>query len=483
MRLVSLVVLAACGSGKTTGPTDSASTDVDADTDTDVDTDTDTDADTDTDTTLPTGYPTSIVASCAATTNALRFDCEVTVDPPQAVDLRWYRSDGLGPERVDTSDLAEGVHAMPLYFLAPDQEYTVEATATSWPDGPRSTIAVTTAVPPLEVGTWLTMTGTSTMGLLGTEDPCSTGAIAVIYDTTTGDLVWYHDLDPSGSLGMLDMVRFTDRQTVIGETDGNVVEIDLTGADLVRFPVDYPGCCSLNHDIFEADGLYWSQYQNTVGFLTLDNIVVIDAYGVEQYQWNPRDHLTIPANAFGDYLHTNSEYVDANGDFYLSWLSRDAVGKFEGDRTDPNWGDSIWLMTGDGQPGDLGNDITIDWSAIAGPHEFGGQHNFHLRRDGRVMLLDNDNGRGLVLTVDEATVTATADAVYPTHENQCFAQGTAMDTLAGNAVVGCASEWVREYDLASSSLIWEAEIQCRNGGGGGFTSGGATRWYPLDGWQ
>jgi len=97
------------------------------------------------------------------------------------------------------------------------------------------------------------------------------------------------------------------------------------------------------------------------------------------------------------------------------------------------------------------------------------------------MLMDNDSGRGLVMTVDDASLTATVDAEFGTHEAQCFAQGTAMDTPNGNAVVACATPWVREYDT-TGSLLWEAEIQCANNGGGGWTPGSATRWYPID-WE
>lgn len=434
------------------------------------------DADTDT---THTASPTSLVATCTQTDNVLRYQCDVTVDPPQAVQISWVRDDGLGPVRVHTSDLAQGSHLLDVYYLAAGADYTVVATATAWPDGLSSTIGLTTGTPPNAVDGALQLTGTATAGLLGTEAPCGRGAYAVIYDTTTGDVVWYHDLDPSGSLGMIDMVRFTDDRTIIGETNGNIVEVDLMGNDLVRFPVSY----ALNHDIFEAGGLYYSQFQHEVDGLILDNVVAIDTYGVEQWQWDPADFLSIPGGARGDYLHANSIYVDADGNFYLSWLSIDAVGKFVGDRAAPHWGEALWLMTGDGKPGDLGNDIAVDWSDIGGPDEFGAQHNVHLRHDGRLMLLDNQNGRGLVLSVDEATLTATVDAEYPTHEPNCFAQGTAMDTVAGNAVVACGTGWVREFDLATSALVWEAEIVCRNGGGAGLSPGGAVRWYPLDAWE
>lgn len=137
-------------------------------------------------------------------------------------------------------------------------------------------------------------------------------------------------------------------------------------------------------------------------------------------------------------------------------------------------------MRGDGTPGDLGNDITLDWSAVSPPARFSGQHCAHLMHDGRLMLLDNDNGRALAVTIDETTMTGTVDAEFPTHEDQCFPQGTAMDSTAGNVLAACWTDWVREYD-PTGLMLWEAQLQCRSSGGFGANS--AARWYPLDTWE
>jgi hypothetical protein len=85
--------------------------------------------------------------------------------------------------------------------------------------------------------------------------------------------------------------------------------------------------------------------------------------------------------------------------------------------------------------------------------------------------------------VDDAALTATVDAAYATRESRCGPQGTAMDTAAGNAVVGCQSRWIREYDQATGQQLWEGEARCRNSGGGGWSPNAGVRWYPLDGWE
>jgi hypothetical protein len=498
LSLTSLLVLAlgACGDSKpegdggsggegrssasvTASPDPGGDADPDVDSDTDADTDTDSDTGTAAGTTVPSG---SITSTCVINANPLRYDCTVTADPPQAVTIATKRTDGLGPTRYFTSDLVASEHTIQVIYLAPETEYAMDATFAAQPGGPLAANVVTSGTPPTDVGSWIEGEGASTVGLIGTENPCDSNAKAVIYDGETGSLVWYQQLDFGGALGILDMVRFTDEGTIIGETNGSIVEVDIYGNDLARFDVSYPGCCSLNHDIMKWDGNYYSQYQRIEDGLTLDNIVVIDMLGVEQYQWEPELFLPIPEGAFGDFLHTNTEWVDDNGDLHLSWLNQNSVGKFVGDRDAPDWGERIWIIQGG--ESELGNDIALDWSLVGGADGFGLQHNFHGTRDGRYMLLDNANGRALVISVDEATMTGTVDAAYETNENACGAQGTAMDLWNGNAIVACSTAFLREYDGATGDLVWQGEVECRNGGGGGLFGGIVpARWYPLDGWH
>jgi hypothetical protein len=480
--MLALALASGCGDPGTGKVADATDTDTDTDTDADTDVDTDADTDTDTDTDPGTTAPTSVAVTCAPEVNVLRFTCTVTVDPPMPVELRWRRADGLGRQRAHRSDAAAASHEVPLYFVSPDTEYVVEAVAQGF-DAPVGATALTGGIPPTEVGAWLTVTGTSSLGLVGTEAPCSTRAVATIFDTDTGDLVWYHDLDPQGELGMLYMVRFLDDHTVLGITNGRVVQVDLLGNDLVRFDTDYEGCCDLNHDVHRRGDVIVGQHQQDLaGNLVLDAVVFLDPSGVELERWLPQDHLPIPADARSDYLHANSDFLDADGNLLQSWLMHDTVAKIDL-QPGPDRGDPVWLMSGDGRPGELGNDLTIDWSQIGGADSFGGQHSFHQRHDGRYMLLDNDHGRALVMTIDDATLTATVDAAYATREPSCGPQGTATDAVNGNALVGCQSRFVREYDVLTEALLWEGEANCRNNGGGGWSPRAGARWYPLDGWE
>ena len=198
------------------------------------------------------------------------------------------------------------------------------------------------------------------MGLIGGELPCAKNAVAVIYDTGTGDLVWYEDIDSDGTLSTGNMVLYTDEQTIVGETGRRVVEVDLLGNRLARFEVDYPGN-NLHHDIFKANGAYYGVYIEKVGFLMVDPVVILDPQGEEIFEWNPRDHLPIASREFGDWLHTNSVWVDDDDSVLLSWHTRDSVAKVDLDPNSPTFGEVLWIMDGD-PPDELPSDITIDWS-------------------------------------------------------------------------------------------------------------------------
>jgi hypothetical protein len=431
------------------------------------------------------GRPTVLEATCVADPNPLRFSCDVTVDPPQPVEISFVRASGTGLTRVHTSEAVSGTHTIPLYFMGPAQDYDVTVSATAWPVDPTFVTTVTTGQPPFDIGsTLVTREGASTVPMMGTELPCEGDAIAVIYDTATGELVWYHNLDANGTLGLLDMVRFTKEKTILGETDEEVSEVDLTGAQVTRFDATgLGGCCGPHHDNFKWNDQYYLMHQYYPDFgLTLDALVIYDSVGNELAHWYPDQFLTIPGSASGDYFHTNTIFVDDNGDILLNYLTQETFVKIEGDLASPDFGQPIWIMS-PGNQGGIGNDFAVDWSQVGGADTIGFQHNLNIRNDGRLMVLDNTNGRGLVISYDEVNMTATVDAAYDTYENSCGPQGTAMDTLAGNAIVACNTEWLREYDLKTSAKIWEAEVTCRNGGAGGFFGGVApTRWYPIEGW-
>jgi hypothetical protein len=479
MRLLASVLLLGCSDSDDGGPND----DVDhsgGDTDgTDGPT-----GDTDTDTSGGHTTPEPLEVSCAPTANALRFLCTVTVVPAQPVELTFVRADGLSATRTVEGTEVAAEHVLPLYFLAPEQTYDVTVAATASPTDVVTTTLTTTPAPAI-VDSRLDITGTSTMGLIGTNLPCDNDAIGVVYDTNTGDLVWFQQFVPGGSFGPDDMISFTSDFTVLGESGGSIVEVDLSGADVVRLPnlsddFGIPDAAlfgNFHHDVMKRNETYYAIYQEDFGGNdVLDALVLFDGAGTELRRWHAMDHLDIPPNWSGDLLHTNAIYVDEAGDIYLSMLGQDMVAKLDGDLASPTFGDPVWLLDGR-VGGELTGTLTTDFSAVSAPGYFSGEHSVILRADGRVQLLDNDNGRGLVITVDETANTATVDAEFATQENSCSVQGTSRSTMAGNPVVGCYGTTVREYDIATELLLWEATVECAGGPGPG-----AARFYPLDGW-
>ena len=99
--------------------------------------------------------------------------------------------------------------------------------------------------------------------MLGTNNPCSddVGAVAVIYDATTGELVWYHTLDSSGNLGPINMIYFTPEQTVVGDTYSNLVEVNLDGDELANFQQDVDFPVHLHHDLFKKHDRFYSLFR------------------------------------------------------------------------------------------------------------------------------------------------------------------------------------------------------------------------------
>jgi len=427
--------------------------------------------------------PTSIAITCELTVNELRQLCTVDVDPPQPVQVTYSRSDGASVIRTHASDLEASSHIVPLYFMAPDIDYTVSATSTSCPEGPTADTVVHTGIPPSFVGSWLEMTGTSTMGLVGTNLPCTEkNAVAVIYDTNTGDLVWYQSLDPDGMLTPQEMVRFTRYGTVMGETGVSVDEFDLTGAPLLRLVSGVDYFVGLDHDIERVGNtLYGLTLYYPKPLLNLEAVIFMDTTtGAEITRFLPEEHFDFPPDITGDFLHTNTVTVDDSGDLYLSYLGQTALVKVDGQVGAESFGTPRWII--EGQDGQLEGTLALDWSHVDGPDEFERPHSLSLRADGRILVLDDHNGRGLSIALDESAGTATVDAVFPTHDLCGYeAQGTAQEAGNGNVIVACWDPWVREYDSTTAELLWEAEVKCREPGIYGIY--GAVRWYPLDGWN
>ncbi|MCB9686858.1 MAG: hypothetical protein H6735_17600 [Alphaproteobacteria bacterium] len=416
--------------------------------------------------------PTPLVTelSCTPTDNALRVDCETRLDVPGSVELRWRRADGSGGELSRRSEAASLAHRTRLWFLAPQTAYTVEASA----DGFATSVAATftSGTPPRRVAARLEVTGEADTPLVGTNLPCDiASAEAGMFDTATGELVWYEIMDRSGSFGGFEMLQFTEDRTVLGLTGDHVVEMDLGGHTLLRRPYDLP----YHHDLFRRNGKTWLLYSDPVrADLVLDGFVVWDAAGTEVARWREAEALPIPAGARGDWSHASSIWVGPDESVLLSLEARDTILAVS------PAGEVHWAIGG-GAP----TALLEDWSAIEGADGFAMPHAASRTPDGGVQLLDNAHGRALRLAVDEGSGLASAVASFDAGAPRCGPQGTASLSAAGGVLAGCSGPNVRQYTPSGDAIRWSATLSCDSGEG---TSGGprggqlASRWYALDGW-
>ncbi|MCB9686857.1 MAG: aryl-sulfate sulfotransferase, partial [Alphaproteobacteria bacterium] len=412
--------------------------------------------------------------TCAPTDNELRFTCHVVLDAPAEVELAFGRADGTGSVRVHPGAGVALEHDVGTWFMAPETTYDIEARLAGGAPGSGVTTQVTTGAPPSTVGARITVSGTSSTPYVGTSLPCTSGmAVATVFDTATGEQVWYQVMDANGSFGGFNMIQFTEDHTVLGQTGDTIAEVSLAGDPLL----DLPYTEDFHHDLFRRHGKTWILFRENVGGVQLDGFVVWDAQGEELYRWREADALVVPVDARGDWSHANTVFVDEDESVILSLYTQHTVL-----RVSPA-GEVMWVMDSAGG-GALGNDYTFDWTRVDGADLFTRQHATTLRADGRLQMLDNDRGRGLILSLDETAHTAVVESSFSAGQSACGPQGTTIDTAAGNTLVGCSGPALREY-ATGPDPVFSSSLVCDNGtapGGGGPGPTGSVRWYPLDGW-
>ncbi|MEQ1569630.1 MAG: aryl-sulfate sulfotransferase [Myxococcota bacterium] len=384
--------------------------------------------------------------------------------------FRYGRADGSGADRVAATD-ASGDAV--LTMLAPETAY-------DWAEesGSRSG-SFTTGALPFDLGARLTVTGTASTPYIGGNFPCGAGARAAAFDTETGELVWYADLQAEGVIDANQMVSFTEDHTALAITGDQLVEVDQSGVERLRLVAGRDYVYNLHHDVTKVDGRIYAVYSQSVDAGSVDGFVVWDDRGTELGHWFAGDHLDVPHPLSSDWLHLNSVAV-RDGLAYLSSWQESTVFAVDADPdadADPSW----YLSGQDG--GGLGSDFALDWGGVA-PDSFVHQHSLSISADGGLTLLDNEHGRALTLTLDPDAHVGTVDGAWAASLPSCGPQGTAMRTAAGGVLVDCASPElsVREFGPESSTVpSWTATLSCDAPAQVGW-AGQVQRWYPLDGW-
>lgn len=413
----------------------------------------------------PSDSPPLLSATCERdAANTLRARCQVTVEPPGPVQIRFAPVEG-GPERTHVSEAVSRTHDVPLFLLRPRTEYAW--TATRGETEAHGTFT-TGGLPPLARVVLETLSGTPGFPHLLTASPCQNSSMVVILDTD-GTVLWYEDLSEDPPPHRIEVVNWTEDDTLLVLVLGrSIVELDLTGARLRVMDQD-PHGPTFHHDVWRRGGLTWAldhdEHLNEDGVRFLsDGIQVFDADGARLARWDLLDMAqpgALPSRPLVDWSHANSVWSDDHGDLYVSFRHFSAVVKLGGD-PGVDLGQIRWVLAGD-DASPLASDFTLTSEAGHDP-TFQQQHNAHLLPDGRLALFDNrlrpEPSRVLHVALDEAR--GTADVVNAwTLDEHCDFHGSAWHTPAGNPLANCGpAGTIYEFQEGRTEPVWKARLSC-----------------------
>ena len=403
--------------------------------------------------------------------NALRAWCDVVTEPPSAVDLRFWKSDGSGAERVHRG--AAGDDRIGLYIMSADAEYSWEATVPADP-GVVATGTFHTEIPPDGATIGATINGASSADHFLMASPCLSSGLAVVM-TTDGDVVWYQQFSDRGE--PLVALSWTEDGTLLGLTISEVVEVDWMGSEKFSVLRGTDFTEDIHHDLFKRNGHIYVLFQERAFFFDeeyiMDGLLVFDPTGAIEATWHLQDVFEPPAPSgrLGaiDYTHANALFVAEDGDILFSMRHLSAVAKLNGDLSSPDFGDILWRLSGDQDNLDFGSDFEIDEALDKGDASFAMQHNVQWLPDGRLALFDNraisfQDSRVLVIDIDEGAGVADVQDIYQLDQH-CRFQGGAWHTAAGNPVATCAPS-NEMYEFAPGAFdtpVYDARYFCDAG--------------------
>lgn len=417
--------------------------------------------------------------------NALRGRCDVVLSQPTQVLVEYWPAGLAGRHR--TMATAAPVGVLPLLPPETSIMWVAKADDRVW-DGTFETGPV-----PERVAIAAEVKGSPSDPLVGFVSPCVAGAVAIIADARTGDVIWYQSMIDGELGGVLDAVTFTTRRTVLGVVNRGLREVDLQGQVVLDVPAERLRR-PLHHDVVRQGAHVYALTQEVVTdpegrMHLLDGFVVIDDAGTVVAEWFLGDHHQPATHDAGegevdDYSHANSLWVDDDGHVVISFRHLSTVIKVRG-VDDPAFGEVLWAWAGqDDAP--LGDDISTV-NATGGPDGFGAQHHVFRREDGRWAMFDNrlvgpESSRVLVAELDEGTGSATLLQAYDVG-SQCPFQGAAWHTTLGHPVATCAPfRTALEYaadahsgDEAPEDPLWVFTSRCL-----GASVPYVARYTPLD---
>ena len=450
--------------------------DSDTDTDTDSDTDTDTDSDTDTDTdtdTAPTGDTGPLVpsASCTLTSdNVLRAWCDVNIDPPQPVSVRFAKATG-GPERVHHSDAIQATHQIGLYIMESETDYTWQVETDAGPV-PGMSGTLTTGTLPIDATLFYNISGTSSAQYVLHQSPCVNTGMVFVSDTQ-GKVVWYHNMAPLAAFAAVDGVNWTPTNTVLSMAGEGIVEVDWMGNELFWAERLQHFAERIHHDVGRDGDITYGLFNESVTHnndtYTLDGFYAFDADSNVVGEWHLYDHFQPPGpdpTVGNDYSHANAILVE-DGIATLSFRHMSTVVQVDADPYSPTFGEVLWRLEGDPSDAHWGSDYTVASSAGLTP-TIEKQHNPNFGPDGSLYLFDNrkdfqEPSRMLRIELDDTSGVADIAEAYsvPLH---CDFQGGAWQAPNGNPMPTCAPLRTA-YEFAQGAAVhhWSLQASCAAG--------------------
>ncbi|WP_299955378.1 arylsulfotransferase family protein [uncultured Modestobacter sp.] len=275
-------------------------------------------------------------------------------------------------------------------------------------------------------------------------------------------LTWWRGTSPSVGLGAGEFVVVDDSYREIatittggdidpGQADFHEGRLTPAGTALITAYVKEPA--DLTPVGGPADGWVWEGVVQEVDVATGEVLLTwrsLDHVPLEETKSELPEDGGTEEQPF-DYFHVNSVAEDADGSLLVS--ARNTWAVYDIDRTT---GEVQWTLGGEASDFSLGAGVEFAW-----------QHDAQRQADGTLTLFDNQSepdigptSRGLRLTLDEATRTATLVTEYlpPDPDRLAGSQGNLEQLPDGNVLIGWGSRPFYSEFTADGTLLYDVAL-------------------------
>lgn len=427
--------------------------------------------------------PVVTALTCTADFNVLRYHCDVATSAPAAVTVT-ISAEGETPLVFRSSELASA-HTVATWGYTALTTWSVSAAV----DGGSGDPVVTT----VDVGELPDSVDNAATVVVDTPEAVvdtflvNFGCVpyperVLIYDRH-GHLRWYQPIEALGGTSVRGM-QVTPEQTVLAVIDHQAIaEWNLAG-ELVFEAQRGAGDPPFHHDAHRRGdyvyGLFSEVRSYPDGDYVLDGFKVFDRAATPIAEWHladmpgvaPTGGLPNPGGVgywggefdnVSDWSHTNSIWVDDDGNAVLSFRYQEALMQIGGDPDAPGFAEHHWTLVG-GTHSQLTTTLALT-SAVTDDLHFEDQHGLWSPGPGEYMFLDNGDmpgvpSRALRVRVDAAAATAEITEVWPVPES-CPGQGSAFLLGNGDALVDCAqSRTIYELAPTTGDVQFALNLEC-----------------------